>query len=225
MQLRNIILVPHLPPLPLEYRTLFRRRILHPLRIPLVHRQRSLDRQQILHRPKLRPTRLTTRHDRWELKNLPLIGPRIFGLISQYLPSQIHLRPSRHNQQYLAPWLQTLTRSRRIPLIRLLHRRLTHRILLRMRVVNYQKVRTTPRHRTTNTSSKILPTLVRLPPTSSLTVRRQHRVRENLLVRLRIHQVTYLPTKPHSQLTRVRRLNDLGRRLAAHEPRQKEIRR
>ena len=92
-----------------------------------------------------------------------------------------------------------------------------------MRVINNHQVTTTTSQVRTNTNSVIHTTLVRVPTSTRLTVRRQLNLGKDLTVLVTLNQVLRLTTKVYRQLSRVRRLNDLLVRHTAHEPRRKQI--
>ena len=103
-------------------------------------------------------------------------------------------------------------------------RSLTHRVLLRVRVINNKQIRTTARDRSTNTSRKVLAALFSAPLTSALVVFFQIGVRKNLFVRRIVNHIPHLATKPNSKLGVVRSLNNLELRVPAQEPRRHQKR-
>src|SRR5210317_1038188 len=80
VKLRNVVLFPLVPPLPLDNRRFFRHRILLPLSIPLAQRQRGFHLQKLVFLPEFRPEWFPRRHNRRKFYHLPLIGHHVSRL-------------------------------------------------------------------------------------------------------------------------------------------------
>lgn len=87
----------------------------------------------------------------------------------------------------------------------------------------YTKVRTTAREVRANAHGVVHAPSSRVPATRSLAVRGELYVREDLLVLVRIQKILRLSTKVNRKLRRVRRLDDLHLRVAAHHPGREQI--
>ena len=77
-----------------------------------------------------------------------------------------------------------------------------------MWVVNNEQVSALTSHRTANTDSEVVPTLTGVPPTRCLRVRLENQIRKNLVVNLRIYEISHLSTKTHRKLGSVAGLDD-----------------
>ena len=131
--------------------------------------------------------------------------------------------PASVNDDDRAIWLETLTRARGVPLPRVFHRRLRHRILFVQDVVEDDYVTTTTGHRTALTNEERFPTLVRVPTARGLGVSGQGHVREELFVFLVVHEVTDHTTETLGKFSGVRTNDELGLRELAHQVSREQV--
>ena len=119
--------------------------------------------------------------------------------------------------------MQTLTWSRRVPLPRVFHCSLGQSVLLIQDVVKDHDVTAASGHCTAFADEERLPAALRVPPASSLGVRRQAHAGEEFLVLVFINKVTDHPAKALSQLGGVRTDDQLAVRNLAHHVGREQI--